>query len=398
MADDSDTGRAAGARRLLLTIAVLTLALYIPYYAATLTLTGGIPRDGTGLVVGRDFLNIWMYGRAAFGADPARYYDIPTYWHALEGVVGPRYPGQQWSYPPIMLLAAAPFGLLPYLAALTVWTMLGLAAFVAALRLWTRDWRLILPLCAAPAAVFGMMSGQFAFFAAALVLAVLRWRESRPWLAGILLGLLSVKPQLGLLFPVLFLVTRNGRAFLAAGLTVLALAAVTAGLWGVGIWRVYLLSGIANQSLILSDPEHLAGPFMPTLFMNLRMAGASLGVAEIGQAMLSALALLLAAATFLRRPPAGDLRANLTFAACAVSCTPYMLSYDTLALAVFAALLMERGTAPRAMLILILLPFLQMAAAGFSLPGVALLPLGAALLLHRRPAAARAPEAIATAA
>jgi arabinofuranan 3-O-arabinosyltransferase len=378
------TAPARGARPLLIVIAAATLALYIPYYLATLRSTGGIPRDGTGLVVGRDFLNIWMYGRAALGADPARYYDVPTYWRALDGIVGAGYPGQQWSYPPTALIIGAPFGLLPYLAALVAWTALGLAAFVAALRLWTRDWRMILALAATPAAIFGVMSGQFAYFGAALILAVLRWRESRPLCAGILLGLLSVKPQLGLLFPVLLIVTRNWRAFAAAAATTLALAAITAGVWGVGIWHVYLASGIANQSLILSDPDHLAGPFMPTLFMNLRMAGASMQTAGLAQAMLSALALLLVALVFLRRPSAEDLRCNLIFAACALSCTPYMLSYDTLALAVFAGLLLERGTAVRAMLLLILLPFLQMVTARFAMPGVGLLPIIVAIWLAMR--------------
>jgi hypothetical protein len=38
-----------------------------------------IPRDGSTLVVGRDFLNFWMYGRAATHADPSHWYDAVTY-------------------------------------------------------------------------------------------------------------------------------------------------------------------------------------------------------------------------------------------------------------------------------------------------------------------------------
>lgn len=59
-----------------------------------------------------------------------------------------------------------------------------------------------------------------------------------------------------------------------------------------------------------------------------------------------------------------------------------MLSYDTLPLAVFAALLRARGVMPRPMLLLILIPFLQMVAAPFAIPGVALLPI-AVVLMHR---------------
>jgi hypothetical protein len=47
-------------------------------YVATISWTATIPRDGTSLAVGRDFLNFWMYGRAAGSANPGAFYDIPT--------------------------------------------------------------------------------------------------------------------------------------------------------------------------------------------------------------------------------------------------------------------------------------------------------------------------------
>src|ERR1043166_482952 len=78
---------------------------------------GDIPRDGTSLVVGRDFLNFWMYGRAAPTADPNRFYDLADYHRALAALLGPNYPGQNWSCPPSILFVAAPFGHLSYLAA-----------------------------------------------------------------------------------------------------------------------------------------------------------------------------------------------------------------------------------------------------------------------------------------
>lgn len=288
--------------RLLWIGAGLTLLIFVPAYCLTLTLGPGIPRDGTSLVVGRDFLNIWMYGRAAWQADPARYYDMPTYLAALGPVVGAGYPGQLWSYPPVALLIAAPFGLLPYLPALLLWTASGIVGFAVALRLWTRDWRIIALLLVAPAALIGIMSGQFALLAAAILLTVLRWRESRPWLAGALVGLLLVKPQLALLIPLLFVATGNWRAFAAAALSSLTLAALVALIWGIDIWQVYVSAGIANQSLVLSDPDHLAGPFMPTLFMNLRAIGVPIPVASALQMALALLAAALVWRRFRQRP------------------------------------------------------------------------------------------------
>lgn len=370
--------------RLLWIGAALLLLVFVPAYLLTITPGHGIARDGTSLVVGRDFLNIWMYGRAAWESDPARYYHMPTYLAALGPIVGEGYPGQLWSYPPVALLIAAPFGLLSYLPALLLWTLAGLVALAAALRLWTADWRIIALVLVSPAALFGIMSGQFACFAAAIVLAVLRWRESRPVLAGMLLGLLMVKPQIALLFPILFLVTRNWRAFVAAALSCLMMVGLVALFWGVDVWHAYVAAGIANQSLVLSDPEHLAGPFMPTLFMNLRVVGVPVQVASMLQIGLALLAVALVCLRFVPRPASADLSANLLFLACAVSATPYMLSYDTLALAAMAVMMLAVGQQWRTGIMLaFFLPLLQIVAGMAGAPGPGLIPILIALYLFR---------------
>jgi hypothetical protein len=370
--------------RLFRVAAGLLLLLFVPAYLLTLTAGQGLPRDGTSLVVGRDFLNIWMYGRAAWQSDPQRYYDMDTYLAALGPVVGAGYPGQLWSYPPVALLVAAPFGLLPYLPALALWTLCGTVALVVSLRLWTRDKSLAFLALASPAALLGILSGQFALFAAAILLAVLRWRDSRPLRAGALTGLLLVKPQLALLLPILFVVTRNWRAFGAAALSCAALAGAVALLWGVDIWRVYLAAGIANQSLVLSDPHHLAGPFMPTLFMNLRVAGVPVAMASLCQIALGLLAAALVWRRFRRRPPAHDLPANLLFLACAASATPYMLSYDMLALTVMALLWLAAGGVRRVALAAFCLPLLQLVAGMVGWPGPGLIAIAIALFLQAR--------------
>ena len=187
-----------------------TLA-YAVLWAMSLDPSHAIPRDGTGLVVGRDFLNLWMAGKAAWGPDPARFYDLATYQAAMVPYVGAQYHGQVWSYPPSVMLVAAPFGLLPYLPALILWTMIGPFVFWCSLRGWTEDRLVIVASLLCPAAVFGLISGQFFYLGAALILTVLRWRHARPVAAGALLGLLTIKPQLGLFFPILLLAERNWR-------------------------------------------------------------------------------------------------------------------------------------------------------------------------------------------
>ena len=373
--------------RLLTWAAVALFVAYGAVYLAGLDFAHAIPRDGKLHVVGRDFLNFWMYGRAAFEAHPERYYDLWTYFAATDAITGPGYPQQLWSYPPTLMLLAAPFGLLAYLPALALWTAIGIPVFILGLRLWTRDSRYIVPLLLSPAAIFGLVSGQLALVATAAMLAVLRWRETRPLLAGMILGLLTLKPQLGLFFPVMLIATRSWRVVGAAAATAIALALLTAVIWGSDVWLAYVTHGIANQSQILTDSENLSELHMATLFINARSAGLSIAAASVVQAIASLLAVVLVWITFSRRPPAGDLRANAIFLASATFGTPYMMSYDTLPLVVAMVLLMPTGTGGRLLTLLAWgLQPLQFAFGLFHLPGPALVPVIIALYLVKQAA------------
>lgn len=373
--------------RLLNWAAALLFLAYGAVYVSTLDLGHPLPRDSKVHVIGRDFLNFWMYGRAAWEPDPGRYYDLATYWAATAPVTGPGYPPQLWSYPPSVMLLAAPFGALPYMVALAIWTAIGIAAFVLALRLWTRDPRYLLPLLLAPPAIFGLVSGQFAFLVTAAILAVLRWRQSRPLLAGLILGLMTVKPQIGLFFPLLLLATRSWKVILAAAATALAVAGLTALFWGVEVWIAYLGEGIANQTLVLTDPDNLSELHMATPFINARSAGLPIAAASLVQAAASALAVILVWRTFARQPRAEDLRANAIFLACASFGTPYMMSYDTLPLVAGMLLLMPADPVGRLLALMAWgLQLLQFAFGLFHLPGPALVPVAIALYLVNRPA------------
>src|SRR5690606_25275570 len=129
-------------------------------YLVTADWSQAIPRDGTSLVIGRDFLNFWMYGRAAFTADPSRFYDAQLYNAELRAILGGAYLGQNWSYPPSIMLLAAPFGQFSYLYALLIWTLLSLAVFYAVARRILTDRQLLIALILSPAAVFCLVSGQ----------------------------------------------------------------------------------------------------------------------------------------------------------------------------------------------------------------------------------------------
>src|SRR6202790_2033666 len=139
-------------------LGAVLFAVTVIAYGWTIDWRGAIPRDGTTLAVGRDFLNLWMYGRAGVTADPGRFYDINSYRGALRDLFGIDLNGPNWSYPPSIMLLAAPFGQLGYLAALACWTLGGVAVFIAVARKHVRDWRILIPVVLSPAALFCLIS------------------------------------------------------------------------------------------------------------------------------------------------------------------------------------------------------------------------------------------------
>ena len=378
---------AADQLRMLARLAVALALVFAILWGWQLDWSRGSPRDGTGLIVGRDFLSFWTAGKAAWDPGPARFYDFATYQAEIAPLVGPDYPGQVWSYPPSMMLLAWPLKFLPYFAALALWTVIGPMLFLLTVSRWNRDWSLLVAAVLCPAALFGLVSGQIAFLATAVILAALRFRNTRPWLAGALLGLLTIKPQLGLFFPLLLLAERNWRVIGIATVWAVAITALTTLIWGTEVWTAYLTEGIANHSSVLAQAKPIIAPFMPTVLMNLRGAGVPLPVAEIVQAAASLFAAGLILWHFRHARPEDDWRGNAGFLAAATFGAPYMLSYDTLALVTAMLLAVVSQPVPRLLVLgCWLLSSLQLVLGQAGLPGSALLPLVTALILLRRSA------------
>jgi hypothetical protein len=336
-----------------------------------------IPRDGTSLVVGRDFLNFWMYGRTAFTGDPSRFYDAQLYNGELRALLGGPYPGQNWSYPPSVMLLAAPFGRLSYLHALLAWTLFSLVLFIAVARRVLTDRQLLIALLLSPAAVFGLVSGQSSLVTTAMMIGIFAWLDRRPQAAGLLIGLLSLKPQLGLLFPVMLAASGRWRVFFVAALTVLGIAALTAALFGPQVWIDFATKGIMTQNVVLHDPRVIAAPFMPTIFMNMRSVGAGYDLAMAVQLCFTAAAVVIVFWAFRFRRNADPLFLMALFFACAVFGSPYLLIYDTLPLTFAALLLIASGkldaTGIRLALLVFWLPALQLALGSYKIPGPALI-------------------------
>jgi hypothetical protein len=203
----------------------------------------------------------------------------------------------------------------------------------------------------------------------------------------VLIGLLTVKPQLGILFPFALIASSRWRVFVAAGLTALALLAASVALGRIESWHAYIVKALPLQREVLQDAAGTAMPFHPTIFMNIRgLAGNH--VAEIIQFGFTFAAVLAVWAAFRHRRDADPRILQALFFACTVSASPYMGAYDLLPLSFAAvALIAEEkldGRGRRLAQLVYWTPALQLLFGTVQLPGPGFIaPLFAAYLLQR---------------
>jgi hypothetical protein len=217
-------------------------------------------------------------------------------------------------------------------------------------------------------------------------------------LAGLLFGLVAFKPQFGLLVPLALVAGGYGRAFTSAAVTVLAMIALTAALWGWPVWEAFLAALQKHQVVVLQGGGVGFEKFQ-SAFAWLRLWGASVTSAYALQIIVT---LTSAGLTVWIWRQDCDLR--LKGAALLVGtllATPFVLDYDFVLLGMANALMVshgrQRGFVPwekTAMALMWLLPSAVRSLNAFAPAGFLLLTAALAFVLtHVRRETAVVPSA-----
>jgi alpha-1,2-mannosyltransferase len=296
--------------------------------------------DGTNFVLGRDFLNTWMGGRSAFFGGPAPWFDLHVYNQALQQMLGTKYQLHYWSYPPHLMLFIWPLGLLPYLPAYIAWCVVGIALYLLACSTAIPRERLLF-LAVAPGVAVCVFFGQNGFYTSALLVGGLMCLDRRPVLAGVLFGILTVKPQLGLLLPVMLLLERRWVTIASAVVTTAALIAATTMLYGWPIWIEFWQKVVPQQEWLTVTGKGLLFAVVSSVFYGGRMLHLPLDVDWTLQGVVSVLAFAAVVWTYWkRRDPALSLALLVT---ATFLFTPYILNYDMVLFGFVVALLRDRA-------------------------------------------------------
>ena len=157
-----------------------------------------------------------------------------------------------WIAPPHLLLVLLPFGLLGFAASYALFQLASAGALLASLRARASDpnsaWVIGIAAILCPAAALSAVDGQTGFFIAALLIGGFRLADKRPIAAGILFGLLTVKPQYFVLVPIALIAARQWKALLATFVCALALTAASVALFGLEPWFLWFHKVLAGDS------------------------------------------------------------------------------------------------------------------------------------------------------
>lgn len=302
-----------------------------------------------GAPLGRDFVNFWIGPRLVLAGQGAVLGDLPAYAAAIKSTFGlTRDPGLLFVYPPHAMLFFAPFALMPFVAAVFLWTGLNLAAFVLTTRILLRGAPLLGPalaVCLSPPAVAMMMYGHFDGFLALAATVALTEAGRRPLLSGLCLAFLSTKPQFACAIGLMLLFNGYWRCLVAGAAATLVLVALSVALFGVEAWTLFVTVTMPIHSAFITEFNAKMIETSVSSYFAARYSGLPGNVAWAIQGIVSAAGLVYG--TKALRRGAGEPGTLGVIILGALAMQPYVSHYD-LAIATPALTLLALGRAPGA--------------------------------------------------
>jgi alpha-1,2-mannosyltransferase len=277
----------------------------------------------SGAVVG-DFRCFYAASYKLLSGDPAGIYNVKSLYAAQRQIIGRADINIiAWYYPPPYLLLVAWLATLPYALSSFAWLAVTLTGYMLTVRKIAPHPLTTGLILANPCTFQNIIYGQNGFLSAMLLGQGLLLLERRPLWAGMILGLLVIKPHLGVLVVIALAAAGKWRALLAAGATATALTSVSIAMFGVGSWEAfYHTIPVAKHAL---ETGVLPWRQMITLFAQARLWGADVSLAYELQAALTAVTVASVAWVWHKRVfPL----AYIVLVVGALLATPYAYSYD----------------------------------------------------------------------
>jgi arabinofuranan 3-O-arabinosyltransferase len=300
--------------------------------------------DEHGLGVPTDFVNVWAAGKMVLEGHPALAYDWDLEKQVELALLKQDFIGYfAWHYPPPFLFVASLLASFPYAAAFIGWVSVSFLPYLAMMRaIVGRPFGFMLA-AAFPLVINNALVGQNGFLTASLIGGTLFLLPTRPILSGICLGLLTYKPQYGLLFPLVLIATAEWTVFFSAAVTAVAVAFASWLAFGTESWQGFFHWMPMFSQAFLSEGKATWWKLQSVLSL-VRYCGGSEWLAWSCQWIVSAAVAVVLVLMWRSR----HVRYSLKAASLAIGTmliTPYLFMYDMMVLAIPVAFLVRLGLA-----------------------------------------------------
>ncbi len=178
----------------------------------------------------------------------------------------------------------------------------------------------------APATLVNLFYGQFGMLAGGFLYGGLRLMNRHPALAGVLLGCVSIKPELFMLIPIILIAHRSIIALCACVATVAFLVDASAVFFGSGLWWIYLETVPSLLATVMDQGEGSFLYLIPSAFGAMRSLGFSATAGYLVQLPFTVMAFVVTFWLFMReREPVAR---NLAVTLCVLLATPFLFLWD----------------------------------------------------------------------
>ncbi|MBO9411844.1 MULTISPECIES: glycosyltransferase family 87 protein [unclassified Ruegeria] len=307
-----------------------------------LNLTDGLEPGETGMLVGRDFLNLYTAGELLAADQYEVLFSPESYMLLIWENYGSGYSHHYWSYPPTMFLPASFFGIFDYSLALTIWHVFGVFLILLALNTLRLPWFWTPLVVLSPAGILNFIGGQNGNFTASFIVFAFAFAKRRPIIAGVSWAILTIKPHLGVLAVPMLIARRQWSVICAGSAVFLFILGVSVWAWGFEPWELFFTHTVDQQQRVLEEWGGLMLALVPTGFMQGRVLGLSADWAYRLHAVYAVVGILLAIRAWPK--DAENVRLGLTwFVLSTFLILPYSFLYDLVIFQIVLALWHKDG-------------------------------------------------------
>ncbi len=270
-----------------------------------------------------DLTVFWVAAQFALSGHAALAY-YPEQLHTAMFAIAPGIQGAYgWFYPPTFYLLITPLGLLPYWGAYASFMTGSLMSYVIVMCKIIRGEAAMWLLAAFPGIWINLLTGQNGLLTAALAGAALLILQKQPLLAGILIGLLAIKPHLAILFPIALVALGAWRTLATASFTAIIFMGISVLLLGtdsLDAWR----QSLGTVRSIMENGG--TSPMMPTVFAFMRLLNIPLPLSYMAHGLVALWAIGIVWKAW-RADVSFSLKAA-TLMIASLLASPYIFEYD----------------------------------------------------------------------